>query len=412
MNKKRVNVVLAMILSLCLVTPALGQTVEQDNTEETSIESIRHETEDSIIIDSVAVYGELMGNELQTMSSSSWGSGDLKFGDVLANDTERRMYDFLDENVENCDVLSYTLDFGDDKPRHSVVTAALKPVRIAFAQDHPELFWADDFSVHIEKAGVLTEYITFTINSQYYNNYNIQYSKTNNLKSKINNIISTMNAEMDSLPNNSRLPSDANRFTYLYNWILENNTYNNNAFSGGIGHQEDYPDAFTAYGSIVHGSSVCQGYSMGLQALCDAAGIDCITAIGFKGNGNHAWNYVKLDGKWYFVDSTNSDHTYRYKYFLRAMPSSYSVNMPFPTPAPFNGYYKEFGDMDCDGIITANDAAMVYQAVLKKGAPIIGFLGDIDADGSLTAGDATNILQYTNNPASVVFNAYNVTSGN
>lgn len=405
MNKKRVNVMLAMILSLCLVTPALGQTADQDDTETVSIESIRHETEERIIIDSVAAYGELMDNELQPMASSSWGSGDLKFGDVLSNDTEKRMYDFLDENVENCDVLSYTLDLGSDKPRHSTVENGIDRVRLAFESDHPELFWADDFTFRIEKEGVLAKKVTFNFKSMYYTNYNLQKNKTNNLKNKINSIISDMNS--------LNIIDDDDKFAYLYTWILNNNTYNSSALANGVGNRDNYPDAFTAYGAIMQGSSVCQGYSMGLQALCDAAGIDCITVNGNKNSGKHSWNYVKLGSRWYFVDATNSDgRTYQYKYFLRAMPSVYSVNMKLATPTPYNGYYREFGDVDNWVGLTANDAAMVYQAVLIKGAPMVEFLGDVNADGSLTAEDASQILQKTNNSYSIVFNAYNVTSGN
>jgi hypothetical protein len=47
--------------------------------------------------------------------------------------------------------------------------------------------------------------------------------------------------------------------------------------------------------------------------LCGIEGIDCVRAFGelVEGGGvGHAWNYVKLDGNWYMVDTTNGDIRY------------------------------------------------------------------------------------------------------
>lgn len=57
---------------------------------------------------------------------------------------------------------------------------------------------------------------------------------------------------------------------------------------------------------------VCEGYAKAFKYLCDQTGIGCFIIEGTltSGNGskgNHMWNYVELDGKWYLVDVTNND---------------------------------------------------------------------------------------------------------
>lgn len=81
----------------------------------------------------------------------------------------------------------------------------------------------------------------------------------------------------------------------------------------------DGAQARTAYGALVEGKAVCEGYSKAFKLLCDRAGIPCVivtgTAItsmtGPQGQ-NHMWNYVQMeDGKWYAVDATWDDQPSR-----------------------------------------------------------------------------------------------------
>jgi hypothetical protein len=48
----------------------------------------------------------------------------------------------------------------------------------------------------------------------------------------------------------------------------------------------------------------CNGYAKTMQYLCDKAGIECLTVPGMNAHGStHAWNKVKVGGKWYNIDS-------------------------------------------------------------------------------------------------------------
>lgn len=61
----------------------------------------------------------------------------------------------------------------------------------------------------------------------------------------------------------------------------------------------------TAFGALVEGKAVCQGYAAAYQDLCHRVGLECVTVDSTP--MNHAWNLVKIDGVWYHVDVTWDD---------------------------------------------------------------------------------------------------------
>jgi transglutaminase/protease-like cytokinesis protein 3 len=94
----------------------------------------------------------------------------------------------------------------------------------------------------------------------------------------------------------------------VYSWICNNISYDvESLFKGTIPSQE-------AGGILQSRSSVCAGYSNLFKELLDRMGVECQIINGYaKGYGwtgkvpdspDHAWNAVKIDGRWYLVDST------------------------------------------------------------------------------------------------------------
>lgn len=73
----------------------------------------------------------------------------------------------------------------------------------------------------------------------------------------------------------------------------------------------------TDYDAVRYGKTVCMGYSLLFSRLAKAAGLDCRVVTGnAKLFGRHAWNQVKIEGEWYFVDSTWNAGIDVNKYFL------------------------------------------------------------------------------------------------
>ncbi len=99
------------------------------------------------------------------------------------------------------------------------------------------------------------------------------------------------------------------------------------AIVNGCLYYEADSDCYTAYGCLVGGNAVCEGYSKALMMLCDRMDIPCLPVVGQGVNEDgtsqgHIWNKVMLDGEWYACDVTWDDPVFesaedylRYDYF-------------------------------------------------------------------------------------------------
>lgn len=123
--------------------------------------------------------------------------------------------------------------------------------------------------------------------------------------------------------------SDYQKIKAIHDYIVNNTSYDSEHVS-----DLSYNNQFTAYGALIDGKAICQGYSAAFYRLCEKVGINCEIFIGFAdANGvanktivnNHTWNFVKLDDLWYSVDCTWDDpsnlETLRYDYFLKGSTS-------------------------------------------------------------------------------------------
>ncbi len=71
---------------------------------------------------------------------------------------------------------------------------------------------------------------------------------------------------------------------------------------------EVFTDSMTPFGALVNHRGVCLAYAGAFQLLARAMGLDSIVVTGtLNGNQNHAWNKVKIDGKWCVLDVTSND---------------------------------------------------------------------------------------------------------
>ena len=62
-----------------------------------------------------------------------------------------------------------------------------------------------------------------------------------------------------------------------------------------------------AYGMLIDGIGVCQGYTMAYRLLLKRVGIESGTVT--SDSMNHVWNLIQIDGSWYHVDVTWDDPT-------------------------------------------------------------------------------------------------------
>lgn len=104
--------------------------------------------------------------------------------------------------------------------------------------------------------------------------------------------------------------SELEKVRAFYVWIAANINYDMNLFLSG-----DRSTKITPEDVLRRKKTVCQGYAELFQALCKQSSIPCYIVTGYsKGYGfdagkklsqtDHAWNAVKIDGKFFLTDVT------------------------------------------------------------------------------------------------------------
>ncbi|VDI42246.1 Hypothetical predicted protein [Mytilus galloprovincialis] len=125
----------------------------------------------------------------------------------------------------------------------------------------------------------------------------------------------------------------------LYVWICENIRYDTNAYFGGNLSSLDT----SGKGVLTSKSSVYAGYANLFESLCQALDITCKNISGYaKGYGHnlgeiitfsqdtdHAWNAVRLEGVWRFIDTTwGAGYVDKNQEFIKKFNNFYFLTSP------------------------------------------------------------------------------------
>ncbi len=141
------------------------------------------------------------------------------------------------------------------------------------------------------------EYTLIIDGDGYVKKLNITYKNT---KEEGDALLAQVKAEVDSIVSQTEGMSDYEKVKYFHDRIITKCSYS-----------EEGSDPYSAYGCLIEGKAVCEGYSKAMLMLCETAGIDCIPVMGESLDGGesvpHMWNKVKLNGEWYNVDVTWDD---------------------------------------------------------------------------------------------------------
>jgi len=112
--------------------------------------------------------------------------------------------------------------------------------------------------------------------------------------------------------------SDYEKIFAVYNWMCENIKYDK------VHAKNDYYHLkATAYGALVNGAAICQGYAAAMYLLLRLLDVNCRIVTGTAPDLEtgeevlHAWNIVELDGRYYNVDVMWDVQTDTHDYFLK-----------------------------------------------------------------------------------------------
>ena len=200
--------------------------------------------------------------------------------------------------------------------------------------DHPEIFWASGFKYkhYIDSSNLIfiPEYLFD--------------------KNKIKEHQKAMKARVEKLSRAAANYSEWEKEKYVHDFICENVRYDK--LKKSYSHE--------IIGPLGQGVGVCEGIAKAVKVLCDALGVWCIIAI--CGNNpekgikyRHTWNIVKINGKYYHLDTTfdntlGKEETFgseiRYDYFNLSDKQIFRDHEPVLVSVPKcedgeHFYYKE-----------------------------------------------------------------------
>lgn len=181
----------------------------------------------------------------------------------------------------------------------------LKSIYSGLIDNHPELYFVQSsWSYSYNSSNYVVK-----IKPTYYDG--LGYSKDKTAFNK---------AVKKALDQTSWASTDLEKILALHNYLTLHCEYDYESYQKLLAGETYDKVCHSAYGALVNGTPVCSGYALAYKYLLNQLGIECYYVT--SDSMNHAWNMIKLDGKYYHIDVTWDDPVTdkfgysRYDYFL------------------------------------------------------------------------------------------------
>ena len=150
--------------------------------------------------------------------------------------------------------------------------------------DNPDIFYANGYNYHIHNTGDICISGIYTFNKEEI------AKKQKQIDAYVTECFNSIQDDFD----------DYEKIKYVYEDLINHTEYDSNA--------ENHQNICSVF---IEGKSVCQGYAKATQYLLNELGIPTTLVLGLTDKTNHAWNLVKVDGDYYYVDTTWGDSSYQ-----------------------------------------------------------------------------------------------------
>lgn len=240
------------------------------------------------------------------------------------------IYDGIESNIDNMKSGTYKIDFGtkfntlvNQSDGEHKLNIAFQSAWNAFTYDYPEVFYIDVskliLTTRTTSIGSFSTHKVSLSNDSYENYFTENISSREDILAKEKYLESAKQKIIESLNGYSKY----DQIKYIHNWLIDNLKYDTT-------YKKE--DIHNVYGALAKREVVCEGYARTLKYLLDGLEIENVLVSGTATNSNnstesHAWNYVKLNDKWYAIDVTWDDpiikgggvlsDKLRYQYFLK-----------------------------------------------------------------------------------------------
>lgn len=251
----------------------------------------------------VSYYYNKLGNDENAKKFYDAFAAITKDGTLKSGSVE---YDLVAKSVAtSTDVASYV------NGANRRVVEAYSAGRDSFIMDNPDLFYVDLFGTSISAGMMGGNYVAYLDSSRVLSLYRGDI----NTVDKVNKAISDYESVLKEIVDGANAKNSIiEKIKYVNKYICDNTEYSYGTELKD-GRYEDTPAAayiYTAYGALVNGEAVCEGYSNAFKAVMDRLDIPCVSVHGYHiyENGTsvpHSWNAVNVQGNWYSVDVTFND---------------------------------------------------------------------------------------------------------
>ncbi len=271
-------------------------------------------------------------------------------------------------------------------------TADARMVFNAFTTDNPQFFFlGNTYSYEGYHLGGTdyydTFYLTFVMNAE------TRREATIKLEAAVTAFLGTV-------------PNGADEYTtelHLHDKLLRHVEYDRAAAEST--ESDAMYTAFSAYGALVEGRAVCEGYSRAMQLLLHRSDIPCTLVSGTADGEAHMWNVAAIDGLNYHLDLTWDDAGNRLQHTFFNLnteeilkthtPSKDNLGVDTCTATEANFYLKENAQLD------TYDRSLIAEAVARQVADgketvDLRFSETTFAMAKLFVADVRRLQQYTN----------------
>lgn len=199
---------------------------------------------------------------------------------MMVSDEEKEVYDEI-----------YTLltGFENDSVLSTTDTDMIDHAFTCVLVDHPEIFYVKGYSIKTYTRDGVVERIAMS------GTYTMTQSQVMEFLPELDRYYYACTAA---------IPADGDEYTKVknvYEYIIRNTEYDLRA-----------PNNQNILSVFVNQRSVCQGYAKAMQYILNRLGIFCTLVEGtVKENEAHVWDMVRINGRYYHVDTTWGDASYK-----------------------------------------------------------------------------------------------------